>query len=110
MSRRNDFEGNPVRLRAVEPEDGDLWYASGVDSELDPLEWFTHLPSPRSAYRNRAVEASKAPEGDSASLMMETLDGVAVGSLSARANRGTRVFDYGMSTGREHWRQGCRPA
>ena len=106
MSRRNEFEGNLVRLRAVEPEDGDLWYASGVDTEIDRRGGFTRLPSSRAAYRDRAVEASKAPEGDAASLMIETLEGVVVGSLSARANRRTRVFDYGIGIMREHWRKG----
>ncbi len=106
MSRRNEFEGNLVRLRAVEPEDGDIWYASGLDTELDRRGGFTHLPSSRAAYRDRAVEASKAPEGDSASLMIESLDGAVVGSLGARADRRTRVFDYGIGIGREHWRKG----
>ena len=106
MSRQNEFEGNLVRLRAVEPEDGDLWYASGVDTEIDRRGGFTHLPSSRSAYRDRAVEASKATEGDTASLMIETLEGVVVGSLSARANHRTRVFDYGIGIVREHWRKG----
>jgi RimJ/RimL family protein N-acetyltransferase len=106
MSRRNEFEGNLVRLRAVEPEDGELWYASGVDSDIDRRGGFTHLPSSRSAYRDRALEASKTPEGDSAFLMIETLEGVVVGSLSSRANRRTRVFDYGIGIMREHWRKG----
>ena len=105
MPQTNEFEGSLVRLRAVEPEDGDLWYASGFDTELDRRGGFTHLPSSRSAYRDRAEEASKT-EGDSASLMIETLDGIAVGSLGARANRRTRIFDYGIGIGREHWRKG----
>jgi RimJ/RimL family protein N-acetyltransferase len=106
VTRRNEFEGDLVRLRAVEPEDGDVWFTSGFDTELDRRGAFTHLPSSRSAYRDRAVEASKAPEGDSASLMVETLDGTAVGSVGSRANRRTRVFDYGIGIGREHWRKG----
>ena len=52
------------------------------------------------------MEASKAPEGDSVSLIIETLDGVVVGGLSVGANRRTRVFDYGVGIGREHWRKG----
>jgi RimJ/RimL family protein N-acetyltransferase len=38
--------------------------------------------------------------------MIDTLDGVVVGSLSVRGNRRTRVFDYGIGIGREHWRKG----
>ena len=106
MTRKNEFEGSSVRLRAVEPEDGDVWYASGFDTELDRRGGFTHLPSSRSAYRERALEASKAPEGDSASLMIETVDGVVVGGLGVSANRRTRVFDYGIGIGREHRRKG----
>ena len=106
VTRRNEFEGSLVRLRAVEAEDGDVWYASGFDTELDRRGGFTHLPSSRSAYRERALEASKAPEGDSVSLMIETVDGVVVGGLGVGANRRTRVFDYGIGIGREHWRKG----
>ncbi|MDQ3640710.1 MAG: GNAT family N-acetyltransferase [Actinomycetota bacterium] len=106
MTRRNEFEGTLVRLRAVEPEDADVWYASGLDTETDRRGGFTHLPSSRSAYRERAMEASKAPEGDSVSLMIETLDGVVVGGLGVGGNRRTRVFDYGIGVGREHWRKG----
>ena len=106
MTARNEFEGILIRLRAVEPEDGDVWYASGLDSELDRRGGFTHLPSSLSAYRERAVEASKAPEGDSVSLIIETLDGAVVGGLSVGANRRTRVFDYGIGIRREHWRKG----
>ena len=52
------------------------------------------------------MEASKVPKDDSASLMIETLDGTVVGSLSSRANRRTRVFDYGIGIQREQWRKG----
>src|SRR5215210_3997719 len=106
MSGRNEFQGDLVRLRAVEPEDGERWYSSGVDSEIDRRGGFTQFPSSRSAYRDRAVEASKAPEDDSAFLMIETLEGVVAGSLSSRANRRTRVLDYGIGIMREHWRKG----
>lgn len=106
VTRRNEFEGALVRLRGVEPEDADVWYASGLDTELDRRGGFTHLPSSRSAYRERALEASKAPEGDSVSLMIETLDGVVIGGLGVGANRRTRVFDYGIGVARQHWRKG----
>lgn len=106
MVRRNEFEGDLVRLRAIEPDDGDIWYEAGVDTELDRRGGFTHLPSSRVAYRERATEAAKAPEGDSVSLMIETLEGVVVGGLSVTADRRRRVFDYGIGIGRPHWRKG----
>jgi RimJ/RimL family protein N-acetyltransferase len=103
----NEFQGRKVRLRAVEPEDADLWYQSGLDTDLDRRAGSTHLPSSRAAYRKRTEEASKSPDGDSVSLMIETLDGTVVGGLSTgEANRRAGVFSYGIGIGPEHWRKG----
>ena len=103
----NEFEGSKVRLRAVEPEDGNVWYESGLDTDLDRRAGLTHLPLSRAAYRQRTEEAAKASEGDSVTLMIETLDGTVVGGLSAsRTNARAGVFSYGIGIGPEHWRKG----
>ena len=103
----NEFEGSKVRLRAVEPEDADAWYESGLDTDLTRRAGITHLPSSRAAFRKRTEEASKAPEGDSVALMIETLDGTAVGGLSVgEANRRTGVFSYGIGIDTEHRQKG----
>ena len=103
----NEFEGSKVRLRAVEPEDADVWYRSGLDTDLDRRAGSTHLPLSRAAYRQRTEEAAKAPDGDSATLIVETLEGTVVGGLSVNVrNARARVFDYGIGIGPEHWRKG----
>ena len=92
-----------IRLRAIEPED----WAAGLDTELDRLVDVTHLPSSRAAARQRAEQASRYPEDDRAQLVIETLDGTSVGSLSVgHADRRNRVFGYGIGLGRDHWRKG----
>jgi RimJ/RimL family protein N-acetyltransferase len=99
----NEFEGKLIRLRAIEPED----WAAGLDTELDRLVDVTHLPSSRAAARQRAEQASRYPEDDRAQLVIETLDGTSVGSLSVgNADRRNRVFGYGIGLGRDHWRKG----
>lgn len=104
---RNEFEGKLIRLRAIEPEDGEPAHAGGQDTELDRLVDATHLPSSRAAARQRAERASKYPEDDHAELMIEKLDGTPVGSLSVgQVDRRNRVFGFGIGLGRDHWRKG----
>ena len=61
----------------------------------------------KAAQRQETEEASKSSGADSVSLMIETLDCVAVGRLSVhQADRRNRVFHFGIGIGRDHWRQG----
>lgn len=104
---RNEFEGTKVRLRAVEPEDAEVWFASGLDTDLDRRADQTHLPYAHGVYRQRAEEVSKRPEDDNAVLMIETLDAVVVGGLSVQTpNRRAGVFSFGIGIARDHWRKG----
>ncbi len=104
---RNEFEGTKVRLRAVEPEDADVWFVSGLDTDLDRLADQTHLPYARAAYRQRAENVSKRSEDDGVVLIIETLDGAAVGGASVQTpNRRAGVFSFGIGVSREHWRKG----
>jgi RimJ/RimL family protein N-acetyltransferase len=103
---RNEFEGDRVRLRALEPDDADIWRTWGVDTDLDRMGGFTRFPSTRDAYRNRIEEASKLPEPDGVALTIETLDGTVVGCVNTRSNPRTRIFDFGIGLGRDHFRKG----
>lgn len=47
----NEFEGAKVRLRAVEPEDWELWYSDSTDTDLTRRGGVTHLPLSRAAKR-----------------------------------------------------------
>jgi RimJ/RimL family protein N-acetyltransferase len=104
----NEFEGKLIRLRAIEPEDAEAAHASGQDTEMDRLVDATHLPNSRVVARQRAEQAAaRDPEADQAELMIETLDGKAVGSLSVgHTDRRNRVFGFGIGLGRDHWRKG----
>jgi len=103
----NEFEGERIRLRAVEPEDAEFWYESGLDTEFDRRGGQTHLPSSRAAFRQRAEEAAKARDDDSVALTIETLDGTVVGGLGVGIrNTRSRVFDYGIGLYQEHRRKG----
>jgi RimJ/RimL family protein N-acetyltransferase len=104
---RNEFEGKLIRLRAMEPEDQEASHASEPDTELDRLVDQTRLPSSRAAGRQQADQAVEGPETDRTELVIETLNGEAVGSLSVgHADRRNRVFGYGIGLGRDHWRKG----
>lgn len=103
---RNEFEGNKVRLRAVEPEDWEELSTSGLDTDLVRRAGVTHVPRSQAAYRSRAEDASKAPEGDQVELTIETLDGSIVGWLGVNhADRRNRIFSFGVTIGRDHWRK-----
>lgn len=104
----NEFEGDKVRLRAIEPEDSEAFTALDSDTELARLCGSTHLPRSKAASRQWAEESSRRPTGDDETfLVIETLDGAIVGSLNVvRADRRNRVFRYGIGLGREHWRNG----
>ncbi len=104
---RNEFEGNKVRLRAVEPDDAEVWFASALDTDADRRADHVHVPYSRGVYRQRAEDLTKRPEDDSAVLIIETLDGVVVGGLSIQTpNRRAGVFSFGIGIAREHWRKG----
>jgi RimJ/RimL family protein N-acetyltransferase len=105
---RNEFEGKLIRLRAIEPEDEAAAHAGGQDTELDRLLDAPHLPSSRAAARRRAEQAAaREPEPDLVELIIETLDGTPVGSLSVgQTDRRNRVFGFGIGLGRDHWRKG----
>ncbi len=104
---RNEFEGKKVRLRAVEPDDAEIWYASALDTDLDRWADQTHVPYSHAVYRQRVEEVSKRPEDDSAVLMIETLHGVTVGGLSVQTpNRRAGVFSFGIGIAPDHWRKG----
>jgi RimJ/RimL family protein N-acetyltransferase len=102
----NEFEGDKVRLRAMEPDDAEVWRSWGVDTDLDRMGGFTRFPSSRAAYRERIEEASKLREAEGVALTIETLAGTVVGSLNTRSNPRTRIFDFGIGLGREHLRKG----
>ena len=102
------WQGELVRLRAVEPGDWQLFRALDRDTGV---QRDGHLvPFPRSDERARqwALETSTAkPEGDNYRWVIEISDGTPVGSLNTHgcdARNGT--LEFGITIGREHWGKG----
>lgn len=107
MSSVNEFEGQRTRLRAVEPEDWEVFHAMDLDTELSRLDWDTHFPSSKAGHREWAERESSRPTDDRTRFAIETLDGTVVGTINvAFANRRHGVFSYGLGLAREHRRKG----
>lgn len=103
----NIWQGQRVRLRAIEPGDWEAFHANDADTEAARSSY--HIPPPRSAGASRAwaERESADPESDNARFAIETLDGMLVGTLNVfgcAPRNGT--FSYGVAIFRPHWRQG----
>ncbi|KDN82508.1 GNAT family N-acetyltransferase [Kitasatospora cheerisanensis] len=101
------WQGERVRLRAVEPGDGPLLaLLSEQEERLGDL-----LNPPRSAegWQARARELATAdPAADTWTLIVESrADGTPVGSIGVhRADPRNGWFEYGITVGAEHRRRG----
>lgn len=103
----NIWQGQRVRLRAIEPGDWEAFHANDADTEAARSSY--HIPPPRSAGASRAwaERESADPESDNARFAIETLDGMLVGTLNVfgcAPRNGT--FSYGVAIFRAHWRKG----
>lgn len=102
------WEGAKVRLRAVEPEDWEQFFAWDQDSETARRAYF--IPFPRSAVATRQwaeVSANEVPVDDAYRLAIETLEGELVGTLNTNnCDRRQGTFSYGIAIGAEFRRQG----
>ncbi len=103
-SPSNELAGKLVRLRAPEPDDLDTFRVFNLDSQGARQWGQTELPVSREAQRHWSEEdASKRPAGDTTRLVIETLAGDVVGSVSVdMADRRNGVFSYGIAIGSEH--------
>lgn len=104
----NAFEGELVRLRGVEPGDWEVFATWDMDSEAQRAGWRIFPPQGSEAAKEWAREASATrPEGDVFRLVIETLDGTAVGMLNTHNTDAVhRHFAYGIAVGRAHWGHG----
>jgi RimJ/RimL family protein N-acetyltransferase len=106
----NIFQGEKIRLRARTMADIDpAAIESGqYDTESDRLCDTIHLPQSHAA-RKDGLESEIRQENvwDRCTLVIETLDGTAVGSIcTTHADRGNGTFSYGVGIRREFWRNG----
>lgn len=101
------FEGEHVRLRGVHPEDWEHFSRWDEDSDAQRYGWQVWPPQGAEAAKKFAREQSETkPNGDRFFLVIETLEGVPVGSISIRGDQRRRSFEYGISLDRGHWGKG----
>ncbi len=106
---KNAWEGELVRLRAVEPSDWQHFMEWARDEEANRLGWQVNLPQGSEAAKKRAEEQSAERDRttDDMRFVITTLRGVAVGGLNTHgSDRRNRRFEYGINIAREHWGQG----
>ena len=107
-NNRNIWQGSRVRLRAIEPADWETFFKWDQDTETARHGY--HVTFPRSAEAAKQwaqQEALRQPETDCFRLVIETLAGEMVGTISTFAcepRHGT--FKYGLSLAPEYQRKG----
>ncbi len=104
----NVWSGKKVRIRAVEPGDAPLLRGWLDDTEGARRADRIRLPQSQESIRARAESLAKPDEGtDDRVLVIETLDGVPVGTISTiHCDPHNGVLGYGISIAGEHWRNG----
>ncbi|WP_329319992.1 GNAT family N-acetyltransferase [Streptomyces sp. NBC_01262] len=102
--------GRTVRLRAVEPEDWELFRSFELDSDVQRNGWRVQPPQSAEAAKAWAKERTAEPKAgeEGFTLAIESLDeGVLVGSVSTHhVALPCGRFDYGIALGPEHHRRG----
>jgi RimJ/RimL family protein N-acetyltransferase len=104
----NYWEGERVRLRAIEPNDAAFFFELKRDSERNRLLDFLSPPDSRAALEHWALERSRrAFEGDAFQWLIETLAGEPVGSIVTHTcNPRNGTFSYALDITRAQRRRG----
>jgi RimJ/RimL family protein N-acetyltransferase len=104
----NIWQGYRVRLRAVEPEDGDTHFDWNQDSETFRRLDRIYVPQSRAAARQWAERQSlERPGNDVFHFEVESLEGELVGSVAAHhCNLRNGTFQMGVAIRTEHQRRG----
>ncbi len=104
----NVWQGQRIKLRAVEPSDADAHFAWNQDSQTSRQLDRIHFPQSRAATKRWAEQASDTSDaGDAFHFEIETLEGDLVGSIGAHdcdARNGT--FAVGVAVRDERQRRG----
>jgi RimJ/RimL family protein N-acetyltransferase len=104
----NIWQGDRVRLRAMEPTDWAIFHENDEDTEVARMCY--EIPFPRSTVGSMKWAESVAttpPQDDCYRLAIENRDGELVGNLNTfECNRRCGTFKYGIAILRPHWRKG----
>jgi RimJ/RimL family protein N-acetyltransferase len=104
----NIWQGNRVRLRAIEPSDWETFDSWNQDTEMERRAYWIPFPQSKERVRQWAeTTAQKVPENDTSFLVIESLAGEVAGSVNTnRCDRRQGTFSYGIAIRREHQRKG----
>lgn len=101
----NCWEGQGVKLRALEPEDAETFYRWNHDSDIQRTLDHVWFPSSLAGQREWTAKGSR-PSGDRDDFffVIESVkDKLVIGSISvAGSDRRTGAFRYGVAVMREH--------
>lgn len=108
MAASNHWQGERVRLRAVEPADWEAHFVWDQDSDMTRGLYHVPFPRPREATKRWAERAVTAgDEGDNIHLEIESLSGELVGAIATHdCDPRTGTFAYGVAVRAEHQRRG----
>jgi RimJ/RimL family protein N-acetyltransferase len=102
------WQGERVRLRAIEPSDWEAYFAWNQDDEQ--ARSVSNIPFPQSAEAVRQwaqQEATSKREGDAFRFVIENETGEVVGDLTTHhCDARVGSFSYGITIRREHRRNG----
>lgn len=102
------WQGDKVRLRALEPDDWVAFHENDRDSEVARLCYEIPIPQSREAARQWAEAASAvvAPD-DAMRLVVENRANEVVGTINTfESSRRNGTFKYGVAILRAHWGKG----
>ncbi len=104
MNTSNFWQGERIRLRAYEPGDAEILWQWNQDSERNRLLDFLWPPESKAMVQKQAEsEASRRMENDQLQLIIETLDGVPVGTIGTHhCDLRSGTFLYGFDIASEH--------
>ena len=104
----NLWQGAAVRLRAIEPGDGEWFFAASADTESLRQSGGLLFPLSRAWYTDWAQQLATAEPGDGAyRWVIENRAGEGVGTINTHScEPRTGTFSYGLSVRAEHRRQG----
>ena len=96
---RSIWQGERVRLRAMEPEDWPVFAEWNADDEAMRNLDFLRFPQSREATRRWVTErAAERPTGDAYTLLMENSNGEVVGGIATHdCDRRAGTWSYGLN-------------
>lgn len=102
------WQGQRVRLRAIEPDDWETYFAWNQDDEQARTLYFVPLPQSQEAVKRFADHASIQGQDDGGfRFVIENKAGELVGDITVdHCDQRVGSLSYGLNTKREHRRQG----